>query len=95
MDALEAAGPALLVLNARGADGRDTSWIWDAPVERLRGRRVLVSGERAADLATRLRYAEISTESFADPRGALVAAGPQVDVVANYTAFCESRRAAR
>jgi lipid II isoglutaminyl synthase (glutamine-hydrolysing) len=49
------------VLNDQIADGRDVSWIWDADFELLAGRvRVFTcSGSRAADLATRLKYAGI------------------------------------
>jgi lipid II isoglutaminyl synthase (glutamine-hydrolysing) len=48
-------------LNDQIADGRDVSWIWDADFELLAGRVRLVtcSGSRAADLATRLKYAGI------------------------------------
>jgi UDP-N-acetylmuramyl tripeptide synthase len=54
----------LAVLNDQLADGRDVSWVWDADFELLQGRvrRVTCSGSRAADLATRLKYAGI------DPR---------------------------
>jgi len=47
------------VLNDRVADGHDVSWIWDADFELLAGRIRLAtcSGTRAADLATRLKYA--------------------------------------
>ena len=37
--------PLLLAVNAREADGRDTSWLWDVPFENLRSRRVVASGE--------------------------------------------------
>ena len=49
------------VLNDNIADGHDVSWIWDADFELLAGRVRLVtcSGTRAADLATRLKYAGI------------------------------------
>ena len=49
------------VLNDQIADGRDVSWIWDADFELLAGRvrRVTCSGNRASDLATRLKYAGI------------------------------------
>jgi UDP-N-acetylmuramyl tripeptide synthase len=49
------------VLNDQIADGRDVSWIWDADFELLAGRvrRFTCSGTRAADLATRLKYAGI------------------------------------
>jgi lipid II isoglutaminyl synthase (glutamine-hydrolysing) len=47
------------VLNDHIADGHDVSWIWDADFELLAGRTRLFtcSGSRAADLATRLKYA--------------------------------------
>jgi UDP-N-acetylmuramyl tripeptide synthase len=49
------------ILNDRIADGRDVSWIWDADFELLaeRVRSVTCSGTRAADLATRLKYAGV------------------------------------
>jgi len=49
------------VLNDRVADGRDVSWIWDADFELLAGRvrSATCSGTRAADLATRLKYAGV------------------------------------
>jgi lipid II isoglutaminyl synthase (glutamine-hydrolysing) len=49
------------VLNDQIADGRDVSWIWDADFELLAGRvrHFTCSGTRAADLATRLKYAGI------------------------------------
>jgi UDP-N-acetylmuramyl tripeptide synthase len=49
------------VLNDRIADGRDVSWIWDADFELLAGRiaRITCSGTRAADLATRVKYAGV------------------------------------
>jgi lipid II isoglutaminyl synthase (glutamine-hydrolysing) len=51
----------LAVLNDHIADGRDVSWIWDADFELLapRVRRATCSGTRAADLATRLKYAGV------------------------------------
>jgi UDP-N-acetylmuramyl tripeptide synthase len=91
--------PVVLVLNAQGPDGRDTSWIWDVPFEELTDRRVVVSGQRAHDLAVRLRYAEVEFELVEDPleavMGAAQSAAPgqaQVDVIANYTAFTSLRR---
>jgi len=52
------------VLNDQIADGRDVSWIWDADFELLAGRirRATCSGSRAADLATRLKYAGVDAE---------------------------------
>lgn len=83
--------PIVLALNAREADGRDTSWIWDVPFEGLAGMRVVVSGERAEDLALRLRYAEIAFTVVRDPLEAVEQArggsGELVDLLATYTAF--------
>lgn len=53
------AAPAVVSINARIADGRDPSWLWDVPFERLRGRFVVAGGERRHDLAVRLAYAEV------------------------------------
>ena len=60
-------GPVVLSVNARTADGFDTSWLWDVPFERLAGRSVLATGERRLDLAVRLRYAGVATTVVADP----------------------------
>jgi UDP-N-acetylmuramyl tripeptide synthase len=87
---LSAADGLLLVINAREADGRDTSWLWDIPFERLSGRPVVAAGEAAPDLALRLAYAEIAHHVEADPvRGLRHLPPGNVTVVANYTAFSE------
>ncbi len=81
-------GPVVVVINARIADGRDPSWLWDVPFERLAGRRVAASGERCLDLAVRLHYAGVEHLRIADPLEAVRALGPApVDVAANYTAL--------
>lgn len=83
----------LVVVNAREADGRDTSWLWDVPFERLTPRPVIASGEHAADLGVRLAYAGIDHDTEPDPLAALATLPPgKVDVVANYTAFHDLRR---
>ncbi len=82
--------PLVLAINAREADGRDLSWLWDVPFERLRGRHITVCGERAADLAVRLDYAGVAHRVRRDPCQAIVLLPPgPVDVVANYSAFRE------
>lgn len=82
--------PLVLAVNARVADGHDPSWLYDVDFERLRGRRVVVAGERWRDLSTRLFYADVDHEVEADPRAAVArAGGADVDVVANYTAFAD------
>lgn len=57
-------GDLLLALNDRIPDGRDVSWIWDVDFEMLKNfkHRIFVSGDRALDLALRLKYAEVSCE---------------------------------
>jgi lipid II isoglutaminyl synthase (glutamine-hydrolysing) len=49
----------VLALNDAIADGRDVSWIWDVDFEPLleRVERIVVSGDRAAELALRCVYA--------------------------------------
>jgi UDP-N-acetylmuramyl tripeptide synthase len=80
--------PVVVVINARIADGRDPSWLWDVPFERLAGRLVVASGERSRDLAVRLRYAGVNHIHAPDPVVGVAATGaPSVDVVANYTSF--------
>jgi lipid II isoglutaminyl synthase (glutamine-hydrolysing) len=83
-------GPVVVVINARIADGRDPSWLWDVPFERLAGRPVAAAGERSRDLAVRLRYAGVDFRRIDDPLEAVRALGPGlVDVGANYTAMRE------
>jgi lipid II isoglutaminyl synthase (glutamine-hydrolysing) len=55
----------LVVLNDRVQDGEDVSWIWDVDTEKLvqRGGTLIVSGDRAYDMALRLRYSDPSLES--------------------------------
>ena len=97
--------PVVLSVNARVADGLDTSWLWDVPFERLSGRPVVATGDRRLDLAVRLRYAEVSCTVVPDPLVALdraveliTAAGggrtrgmPEVEFLGNYTAFADLR----
>ena len=80
-------------INARTADGTDTSWLYDVPFERLAGRVVGAFGDRRADLAVRLHYAG-ARPIVADDPVALAAALPPGPLVmaANYTAFRELRR---
>ncbi len=83
--------PVLLAINARIADGRDPSWLWDVEFERLKGRKVIAAGERAADLAVRLHYAEVDCEVWnGDVLDRLRTIDePEVDVLANYTVFAD------
>ncbi len=86
--------PVLLAVNARIPDGKDTSWLWDVDYRLLRGRQVLVAGERRVDLAVRLEADEVEfrlADGVEDAVGQ-VPPGP-LDVIANYTAFQQVRTA--
>jgi len=56
----------LVALNDEIADGRDVSWIWDVDFEPLLGglERLIASGERAAELALRFKYAGLPDEAI-------------------------------
>ncbi|HXX91403.1 MAG TPA: MurT ligase domain-containing protein [Acidimicrobiales bacterium] len=85
--------PVVVGINARIADGRDPSWLWDVPFERLAGRLVVATGERCLDLAVRLRHAGVVHRTEPDQLRALHAAGaPEVEYAGNYTAFQDLRR---
>jgi UDP-N-acetylmuramyl tripeptide synthase len=88
--------PVVVAINARIADGRDPSWLWDVPFERLADRVVVASGERARDLAVRLHYAGVDHRLVLDPIEAVAVAGraaadaglrAEIDAVGNYTTF--------
>jgi len=85
-------GPVLLAVNARVPDGKDTSWLWDVDYRVLRGRPVLVAGERRLDLAVRLEADQVAFELVDGMDDAVdrVPAG-NLDVIANYTAFQQIR----
>lgn len=99
LDALEMLKPApsavVVAINARSADGKDPSWLWDVPFEHLRGRPVTVTGERASDVSVRLHYAGVSHRVEPDMLEALSGTAlSDFDVIANYTAFVQLRAAA-
>lgn len=85
--------PVVIAINARIADGRDPSWLWDVPFERLGARPIVASGERSADLSVRLHYAGLEHSRVENPADAVVAAsklagpGETVEFIGNYTAF--------
>lgn len=80
-------------INAREVDGRDTSWLYDAPFEMLGGRVVGATGERADDLALRLQIAGADPVVDADI-GRLARRLPPGDLVfvGNYSNFIAWRR---
>jgi UDP-N-acetylmuramyl tripeptide synthase len=92
----------LIALNDAIADGRDVSWIWDVDFEYLleRAERIVVSGDRAAELALRFLYGGFDRERLeivTDLEGALdralelVPAGSELVVLPTYTAMLALR----
>jgi hypothetical protein len=85
---LPPARPVVVAVNAREADGRDTSWLWDVDFAALGERPIVASGEHAADVGVRLSYAGLDHHTDPDPLAAVDRLPPgEVDMVANYTAF--------
>jgi UDP-N-acetylmuramyl tripeptide synthase len=102
---LETGVPPVLVvaLNDAIADGRDVSWIWDVDFEPLLERldRVVATGDRAAELALRCKYAGFSEEAIevapnlsrALDRGLeLTPAGGELVALPTYTAMLSLRK---
>jgi len=78
----------VIAVNARVADGKDPSWLWDVPYELLRGHETAATGERRLDVAVRLRYAEVEHIVERDPIPAARAlTSDEVHIVASYTQF--------
>jgi UDP-N-acetylmuramyl tripeptide synthase len=93
---------AVIALNDAIADGQDVSWIWDVDFEPLLAgmERIVASGDRAAELALRLRYGGFAGELEVVPgleaaldRGLeLTADGGELVVLPTYTAMLALRR---
>ena len=84
----------VIAVNGQVADGEDLSWLWDVRFEDFEGLQVKAAGERGTDLAVRLTYADIGHELLADPLEAILACPPgRIEVLANYTAFRDLKRA--
>jgi len=94
---------AVLALNDAIADGRDVSWIWDVDWEPLLAglERVVVTGDRAAEMALRCKYAGFPVDAIevvpeldeALDRGLeLAPAGGELVVLPTYTAMLALRR---
>ncbi|HXI45216.1 MAG TPA: MurT ligase domain-containing protein [Candidatus Acidoferrales bacterium] len=87
--------PLIFDITARGDfNARDTSFVWEAPLERLAGRPVIATGVRAHDIALRLEMAGLDVTAIPDPFEAIRACPPgPVTVATNYPAFLELRDA--
>lgn len=92
----------VICLNDRGADGTDISWIWDVDFEQLGGiagriEKLIVSGDRASDMAVRMKYAGIAPEHIEIERdyeklvSALEKQSLPVFIMPTYTAMLELR----
>ena len=96
VDVIAASDDAIVFdITARGdLNARDTSFVWEAPIERLAGRRVIATGVRAHDIALRLEIAGLEVTAIPDPFDAIRACPPgPVTVATNYPAFLELRDA--
>jgi UDP-N-acetylmuramyl tripeptide synthase len=90
----------LIALNDRKADGTDVSWIWDVDFEHLKGNATVVvpAGDRAHDLAVRLKYAGVpAAPPETDPGKALdlliklTNEGDTAHLLCTYTAMLDLR----
>ncbi|GGO54125.1 ligase [Streptomyces daqingensis] len=85
--------PVILSVNARGADGTDTSWLWDVDYSKLAGHPICVIGDRKLDLAVRLEVAGVDFQVCDNAVAAVRACPPgRIEAIANYTAFQDLRR---
>ena len=88
-------------LNDRTADGHDISWIWDAEYERLANdtsiKQIIVSGDRAENIALRLKYAGMDESAITIIHGwdklidAMRKSEYPVFVLPNYTSMTSLR----
>ncbi len=92
----------LVALNDEIADGRDVSWIWDVDFEPLLDglERLIATGERAAELALRFKYAGLpehsievvpSLEAALDRGLELTSPGDELIALPTYTAMLALR----
>ncbi len=89
----------LIAINDNDADGRDISWLWDVDFEMLAPQpekfsRFVCSGQRAEDMALRLKYAglpvwmvDIEKEYRGAVEQVLKGKGESVSILATYTAL--------
>ncbi len=82
------AGQVVLSVNARGIDGRDTSWLWDIDYSKLLGGKVICTGERRLDIAYRLSVQGIDVSVASGFAEAVAVCSDQpIQAIVSYTAF--------
>lgn len=55
----------IVAINDNYADGRDISWLWDSDFEQIKdAKSICASGERAYDVALRLKYAGVNPQNL-------------------------------
>ncbi len=89
---------ALIAINDRLADGTDVSWLWDVDFEKFKTvfKKVILTGDRAYDMALRLKYAGFKgkTISFIIPEiesQSLKTKSTQIYILPTYTAMLSIR----
>lgn len=97
--------PTMICINDRDADGRDVSWLWDVDFEMLAEGtgELYTTGIRGADMANRLKYANVPEERIHPVGEDLTAAldtfvnaipeGGSGYILPSYTAMLELRKA--
>ena len=89
----------LMALNDRAADGEDVSWIWDLDVQNLNVKHLTAAGDRAEDLALRIKYARVAGREAVTVerniagalKGAIRRSEGTLYVIATYTAMLDLR----
>lgn len=88
-----------IIINDDHADGRDVSWLWDIDFTSLNALPIVTSGTRGFDMANRLKYDSVKTETIeADLRKMIekvashAQSGQSIIIFATYTAMLEARK---
>lgn len=90
----------LLVLNDKIPDGTDVSWIWDIDTDELsrKAKTITVSGERAFDMALRIKYSDGKLETKESLGQAInyaisrLKTGQTLYILPTYSAMLETRK---
>ena len=89
----------LFVLNDNAPDGYDVSWIWDINFEVKNCKRIITSGQRAYDIAIRIKTSGYDTSNIepylnlSEAIESLYSTDTKKYVITNYTALQPTRKA--